>query len=238
MFKKAIFLFVLSVLIIPLVHAKEFKIEPNTIGVGLQKDNDIVDFESSDEDRCVLYHLGNPWATNVTAWIVTEGDLANYFTKNRPNELFVPSGTFRYNSSCCLLPIEACFKFPYVLEETAFAGKVRSAYGAADRPGMSSTGSATGSSVSYSLIINIRPAKEVVLDAGETKCFDFYKVGKKCFSAPRFVLADATEVVDVDGHKITLSYKNNSTIIYLLAGAIIAMAILVFYKYRKHGNYD
>ena len=80
------------------IYAQEFEVVPDTVGIGLQKNVDIVDFYSSDLERCVLYHLGNPWAANVTGWLRVSGNLSTYFTVNAPETVFVPSGTFRYDS--------------------------------------------------------------------------------------------------------------------------------------------
>lgn len=147
-----IFLFIFSLAL----AVGEFAVVPGTVGIGLQKNFDTVVFNSSNEKRCIMYHLGNPWAANVTGWIEIEGELSEYFIGNEPEELFVPSGTFRYNSSCCLLPMNVCFKFPYVPEDTYFTGKV-SANFRADGRRTSGTGSATGSSVAYTLKVHIKP---------------------------------------------------------------------------------
>ena len=211
------------------VFAAEFEIVPDTVGIGLQKNVDIADFESSDSERCVLYHLGNPWSTNVTGWLDMSGELSEYFVRNNPTEVFVPSGTFRYNSSCCLIPIRGCFIFPYTLEKTKFEGKVFSAFRKGSVDSVGGTGSATGSSVAYSLTININPPKTIVLNAGQKKCFEFYEVGEKCFSAPLIVLSDKLVELDVEGHMITFVYKNN---LFLILG-IFALLIIVGLKFNK-----
>lgn len=218
---------------IPISFAqREFEVVPDTVGIGLQKNFDIVDLHSSDEKRCVLYHLGNPWSTNVTGWIKVEGDLAPYFLGNEPETVFVSSGTFRYNSSCCLLPIYACFEFPYVLEDTYFSGKVSSDFTRSGAQAASGTGSATGSSVAYTLTAHIKPFTEATFSAGQKKCFDIYLVGERCFSAPWIVFSDTTEQVYVEGHAITFTYKNNrimlAVVVLLVAGGI--------YYFKKRSN--
>jgi len=209
---------------------KEFTVVPDTVGIGLQKNFDIVDYASSDQLRCVLYHLGNPWAANVTGWIEIEGNLSQYFIENQPESLLVPSGTFRYNNSCCLLPIYACFKFPYVLDDTRFVGKVFSKYAVGDRTRNGVTGSSTGSSVAYTLTAHIKPFTEAAFSAGQTRCFDIYGVGESCFSAPWIVLSDTTEEVDIDGHKVTFTYENNRL---MLAAVVLLVAAAIYYYKRK-----
>ena len=233
--KLALAIGLLFLILLPLVKAEEkvFKVVPNTVGIGLQKNYDTVDFKSSDGEDCVLYHLGNPWSTNVTGWLVVGGDLEKYFTRNDPKELFVPSGTFRYNSSCCLLPIYACFKFPYTLEKTSFNGTIHSAFRITEQPTLAGTGSATGSSVAYSLTINILPPDFIELSAGENKCIDFYGVGKKCFSAPWLILSDYEEKKDIGGYSINLKYKNN--LIIWISIIFIVCSLLVFcFFYLRH----
>jgi hypothetical protein len=235
---KKVSLLLIFLILLPFVKAeqKEFKIIPNTVGIGLQKNYDIVDFKSSDGEDCVLYHLGNPWSTNVTGWLVVEGDLAKYFTRNDPEKVFVPSGTFRYNVSCCLLPIYACFKFPYTLTKQSFNGTVRSAFTVTNQPTLVGTGSATGSSVAYSLTINILPPDFIELKAGENKCIDFYEVGKKCFSAPWFVFSDYEETKNIEGFSLKFKYKNNLIfILCVVVGFIVLLsAFYWFWESRKH----
>jgi|GEM_PF-5225445 len=215
------------------VFAQEkFEVVPDTVGIGLQKNFDVVDFYSSDEKRCVRYDLGNPWSTNVTGWIEVGGDLEKYFVGNEPEEVFVPSGTFRYNASCCLLPIYACFKFPYVLNDTYFTGRVSSAFRVGESRRVGGTGSATGSSVAYTLTVHIMPLTELVFRAGETKCLDIYGVGKRCFSAPWVVLSDTTEKVNIEGHEVMFIYKNNLAVI-LLVVALVAAFYFWFRSKRK-----
>jgi hypothetical protein len=139
----------LLILFFSSAFAEEFTVVPDTVGIGLQKNYDIVDFESSGLERCVLYHLGNPWSTNLTGWLEVSGGLDQFFTRNNPESVFVPSGVFRYNSSCCLLPIEICFEFPYVLTRTSFTGRIYSAFTKGEQAVLSGTGSSTGSSVAY-----------------------------------------------------------------------------------------
>jgi hypothetical protein len=224
-------------LLIPVVNAaveKEFKVIPG-VGIGLQKNYDIADFVSSDKEDCVLYHVGNPSSTDVVAWLSIEGDLSNYFTRNEPKEVFVPSGTFRYNATCCLIPIYACFKFPYVLEKTSFEGIVHGVY----RGNVTTSGGAssiTGSSVAYGLTINILPPDFIELKAGESKCIEFYKVGRKCFSAPWFVFSDYEEIKSIDGYSLKFKYKNNLIfIICVLVGFIVLLLVSYWLlKWHKH----
>lgn len=221
-----------SLFIIPIVFAqeKEFEVVPDTVGIGLQKNFDIVDLHSSDEKRCVMYHLGNPWSTNVTGWIDVEGDLAEYFIGNEPEQVFVPSGTFRYNSSCCLLPIYACFKFPYVLEDTNFVGKVSSDFTRSGAQSSGGTGSATGSSVAYTLTAHIKPFTKATFSAGQKRCFDIYQVGERCFSAPWIVFSDTTEEVEIEDHTITFTYENNRIMLIVIA---LLVAGGVYYVKKK-----
>jgi len=232
--KKLVLVIGLLFLILPLAKAEEkkFEVVPNTIGIGLQMDYETVDFETSDNELCVLYHLGNPWSTNVTGWLVVEGDLAKYFMRNEPEKVFVPSGTFRYNSTCCLLPIYACFKFPYVLNKTTIEGKVRSAY-VAGRPEFTGSGSATGSSVAYSLKINLLPPKEIILNAGETKCIEFLELGKKCFSAPWIVFSDYEEVKSVEGYPLKFKYKNNLIIWVSIIFIVCSLSAFLFFYFKQ-----
>jgi len=211
--------------------ALAFKVVPNTVGIGLQKNFDIVDFESGDELRCVLYHLGNPWSTNVTGWLRVDGELEKYFVTNKPERVFVPSGTFRYNSTCCLIPIEACFKFPWVLKERNFTGRIYAVYTTGKV--FQGTGSATGSSVAYSLTVRLHPKKYIELNAGEKKCIEFYEIGKKCFEAPYFILSDYEEKIQIEGYEINLRYRNNLIIICLIAFISVLSLSLFFYWLRK-----
>jgi hypothetical protein len=227
-------LFFIFLLLIPVVNAaveKEFKVIPG-IGIGLQKNYDIADFVSSDKEDCVLYHVGNPSSTDVVAWLNVEGDLSNYFTRNDPEEVFVPSGTFRYNATCCLIPIYACFKFPYVLEKASFEGIVRGVYkGNVTTSGGAS--SVTGSSVAYSLTINILPPDFIELKAGESKCIEFYKIGKKCFSAPWIILSDYEEIKNIDGYSLKFKYKNN-LIIWVSIIFIVCLLLVFCFFYLRH----
>ena len=208
----------------------DFEVVPDTVGIGLQKNFDVVDFISSDDENCVLYHLGNPWAADVTGWLVIEGELEEFFTGNEPEEVFVPSGTFRYNSSCCLIPIYACFDFPYVLDTETFSGKVFSGFNTGSERRTGVTGSQTGSSVAYTLTVNVHPADMIVLNAGEKKCIDFYGFGEHCFSAPLVVLSDTAAEEIVGGHTVELLYKNN---LKVLIGALALVAAFFIYRYRK-----
>lgn len=212
-----------------LAFAAEFEVVPDTVGIGLQKNIDVADFESSDIERCVLYHLGNPWAADVTGWLEVEGNLSEFFTRNKPEDVFVPSGVFRYNSSCCLLPIELCFKFPYVLKTESFKARVVSAYNTGRDRISGGTGSQVGSSVAYTLTVNLNPAKEISLSAGQTKCVNFYEIGEECFSAPWIVLSDTIVEAVVGGHTVTLAYKNNVLFIVL---TLMVIAGLLAYYYR------
>jgi len=210
-----------------LVLAAEFEVVPDTVGIGLQKNVDTIEFESSDNERCVLYHLGNPWAADVTGWLEIEGNLSDFFTRNKPEEVFVPSGTFRYNSSCCLFPIELCFKFPYVLKTEKFKARVVSAYNTGDERTIGGTGSSVGSSVAYTLIVSVNPAKEITLNAGQTKCIEFYDVGEECFSAPWIVLSDITTEAIVGGYTVTLAY--NSNLIFIVSTLVVIAGLLIYY---------
>ena len=220
---------VVALLVPFLVSAAEFEVVPDTVGIGLQKNFDTVEFESSDAERCVLYHLGNPWAADVTGWLEIEGNLSDFFTRNKPEDVFVPSGTFRYNSSCCLLPIELCFKFPYVLKTEKFEARVVSAYNTGEERTVGGTGSSVGSSVAYTLTVSIHPVKEILLGAGRTKCIDFYGIGEECFSAPWIVLYDTTVESVVGGHMVTLTYKSNLPFIVI---TLVAVLGLLSYYYR------
>ena len=215
---------------------KEFEIVPDTVGIGLQKNVDVADYHSSDEKRCVMYHLGNPWSTNVTGWIKIEGDLSEYFIGNEPETVFVPSGTFRYNSSCCLLPIHACFKFPYVLDDTNFVGRVSSDFSRSGAQATGGTGSATGSSVAYTLTAHIKPFTQAIFSAGQKRCFDIYEVGEQCFSAPWIVFSDTTEEVEIEGNTITFTYKNNRSL--LITIALLLAAALYYYKKKVNKKYE
>jgi len=232
---KRLALILLFLFLIPSAFAveKNFTVIPNSVGIGLQKNFDIVDFPSSDDEVCVLYHIGNPSSTNATAWLVVEGELEKYFVENKPKEVFVPSGTFRYNASCCLIPIYACFKFPWVLNKTSFEGTVRGAYRTVYSGELAGTGSATGSSVAFKLTINIWPPKFIELRAGETKCINFYKVGEKCFSAPWIILKDYEEEKNVDGATLKIVYRNNLIVIIGLVGLVIVVILSVYYFLKK-----
>jgi hypothetical protein len=216
-------------LLLAAAAAQQFEVVPDTVGIGLQKNFDIVDVDSG-EDPCVLYHLGNPWAANVTGWIEVSGNISQFFTGNEPEEVFVPSGTFRYNSSCCLLPIRACFDMPNTLEDRRFTGKVFSAFRTGSSRGPSGTGSATGSSVAYTLTLHVRPLRAVELSAGQTKCFEFYGGQEACLSAPWVVWSDTSEDVEIDGHTVTVHYANNKTVLTVLAVLLVAAAA---YNYRR-----
>jgi len=226
-----IFLFLVS----STFFVRAYVVVPNTIGIGLQKDFDDYTFLSDDSEKCVMYHLQNAWSTNVTGWLVVGGDLENYFVGNNPKDVFVPSGTFRYNSSCCLLPIFACFKFPYVLNTTSFSGTVSSAYIATGKPspGISGTGSIVGSSVTYSLTLYIKQVEEINLNAGENKCIEFYQIGEKCFSAPWIIFSDYSENKTIDGHILKFNYKNNLILIICLIGIFSALFFFVVYYLRR-----
>jgi hypothetical protein len=231
---KPILAFFLLLLSTSIVLADDvFEVVPNTVGIGLQKNFDAVDFSSSSMERCVLYHLGNPWSTNVTGWLVVSDELADYFTRNSPESVFVPSGTFRYNSSCCLLPIWACFQFPYTLEKTSFVGRVSSAFTTGGGEGAGGTGSATGSSVSYSLTINVLPLTELDLTPGETRCIDIFQIGQRCFSSPIFVPFDFSEGTMIDGHTITLNHSNNMSVVVLV---VVVLLLLIVGIYIYHFN--
>lgn len=226
---------------------KNYVIPPNTIGIGLQQDTTHETFESSDTEYCIPFHLGNPWATNLTAWIVTDGDLGNYFTRNQPEKLFVYSGIFRYNSSCCLLEMDTCFRFPYVLETTIINGRVASAYTKSGTT-IQGTGSAAGSSVAYLLTITINPPTIIELGAGEKRCIDFFvnntdnryskynpilneTINKTfinyCFKSPYIIFKDIEKKEDIGGHKINVKYKNNLLLIILILGVILIPIIIV-----------
>lgn len=152
---------------------KVFEVIPNSVGLGLQKNYDI-DSGYGGEERCIPYNLGNPASENATGWLVVTEELGRFHTHNEPETLFVPSGTFRYNSSCCLLEIDACFKLPYVFEQTRIHGKVTSAFTATKKPETQITGSATGSTVAYGLDIDVKPTTELWIKANEKKCFNYY----------------------------------------------------------------
>jgi hypothetical protein len=223
-------------ILLPAVFAveKEFKVIPG-VGIGLQKNFDEVDFKSGDEEKCVLYHVGNPSSTDAVVHLVAEGNLSTYFTRNDPEEVFVPSGTFRYNSTCCLIPIYICFKFPYTLEKTSFDGIIRGVY-TANLTSTGAMGSVTGSSVAYKLTINILPPDYIELKAGEKKCINFYKIGEKCFSAPYFVFQDYEEIKEINGYKLKFKYRNNLLICVLIIsfGILSVLSVLYFlFKRRK-----
>lgn len=211
----------LLILFFSATFAQEFEVVPDTVGIGLQKNYDIVDFESSGLERCVLYNLGNPWSTNLTGWLEVSGDLEQFFVRNNPETVFVPSGIFRYNNSCCLLPIEICFEFPYVLDRTAFTGRIYSAFTKSGQTGPSGTGSSTGSSVAYSLTVNIDPPGLIEVNGGTRKCIDFYNHGVECFSAPLIVLSDRTVEQIVGDTTLTILYKNNLLAVVLIAAAVV-----------------
>lgn len=229
--KKGLILLIL-LFSLPIARA-QFKVIPNTVGIGLQKNTEYEVYPSSDTIRCILYHLGNPWSKNVTGWLVVDGELKKFFLYNEPKEVFVPSGTFRYNSSCCLIPIKACFKFPYVLEDREFKGRVSSAFRVEDQKRPSGTGSAVGFSVAFGLTVKIKALKELVLKPGETKCIEIYEVGERCFKAPFFLFNDKVEYVEIDGHKIKLIYQNNRLILCVLICFVVGLLLSSFFLYRR-----
>jgi len=221
-------------ILLPAVFAveKEFKVIPG-VGIGLQKNFDEVDFKSGDEEKCVLYHVGNPSSTDAVVHLVAEGNLSTYFTRNDPEEVFVPSGTFRYNSTCCLIPIYICFKFPYTLEKTSFDGIIRGVY-TANLTSTGAMGSVTGSSVAYKLTINILPPDYIELKAGEKKCINFYKIGEKCFSAPYFVFRDYEEIKEIDGYKLKFKYRNNLIIcLIIVLGTLSVLSVLLYFLFKR-----
>lgn len=210
---------------IVIADQKEYKITPNTIGIGLQQSYASSTYESSDTEHCIPYHLGNPWATNLTAWIVVSGDLENYYTRNDPEKIFVPSGTFRYNSSCCLLKMDVCFKFPYAFENTKISGKVSSKYVQSEEHVVTAVGSAVGSSVAYTLDIIITPASFIEIGAGKTKCVEFFDYGEACFKAPLIVFSDTLKNQTLEnGQTVTLKYKNNRMLIII---AIVSFVVIL-----------
>ena len=115
------------------------------------------------------------------------------------------------------------------LEKISFEGKVFSAFRKGTVSSVGGTGSATGSSVAYSLTVNINPPKEIVLNAGQKKCFEFYEVGEKCFSAPLIILSDKIIELDVEGHMLTFVYKNN---LFLILG-LLSLLIIISFNYGK-----
>lgn len=235
-------LFLICILLFSSVVNAQYIVVPNTVGIGLQKDYDDYTFKSSEGEVCLNYHLGNPWSTNVTGWIVVDGELSNYFSRNKPENVFVPSGTFRYNSSCCLLPIEACFKFPYMLNRTTFVGKISSAFTRTDKPILAGTGSATGSSVAYKLTLFIDPPEFIELNAMERKCLKFYiginETEEHCFSAPLFVLSDTESSATIRGSTIKLIYKNNLIVCVSIVLVLLFASYFVYYLLRKRRQHS
>ena len=224
--KNTLRLMVVLSLFTTLVNAQEFEVVPDTVGIGLQKNFDIADHVSSDSPLCVTYHLGNPWAANVSGWLRVEGNLSEFFIGNEPETVFVPSGTFRYSSSCCLLPIDACFEFPYVLETQKISGRVFSDFKTGEVSSSSGTGSKTGSSVAYTLSVNLKPAPYLELKAGQKKCFDFYEIGEQCFRAPFLVFSDRTVEKTIEGYTATFLYKNN--LIVLVIALVLLCGVLIY----------
>lgn len=155
-----------------LAQQKEYVVEPNTIGLGLQKNVD-VDMAISGETKCIPYDIGNPSSTNSTGWIKVSGNLSQFHAYNNPETLFVPSGTWRYNNTCCLLRMDTCFQIPYVFNETPIDGKVTVAFTVTAQP-TTVTGSAVTSTSAYNLILNIKPIFEVMMKPSEKKCFNYY----------------------------------------------------------------
>jgi len=253
--KSTIFLTVAIILLVSISVAspKEFEIIQNSVGIGLQKSSDIESALSGDE-KCISYHIGNPASENVTAWIVVDGDLSRFHTRNEPEQIFVPSGTFRYNSSCCLLRTDACFTLPYVFKDTRIEGRVSSAFTRTSKP-TTQVISATGSSVAYTLSIDVKPVTELYMNANEEKCFEFYldenvssygvnnangmylpekstfedKMLTYCFKAPFFIIFDKTyqvglEVNDINQGNVNIIVKRNNI---LIIGAVVICLLAI-----------
>lgn len=173
--KKLFLVILISLFLIPILVSadqKVFEVVPGTIGIGLQQNHDEMTFDDSNDEACVDFALGNPWSENVTGWIVVEGNLQKFFLRNNPETLFVPSGTFRYNSSCCLLPMDVCFKFPHFYNGFTATSKVYSAYSRGEVQ-VTQTGSAVGTSVAYSLTINVKEPNPQ-LGLFQMSCMNFY----------------------------------------------------------------
>ncbi|MBR9681785.1 MAG: hypothetical protein GOV00_03225 [Candidatus Altiarchaeota archaeon] len=162
----------------------------------------------------------------MTGWLKVSGNLSTYFTRNSPESVFVPSGTFRHDSSCCLLPINTCFQFPYVLEQQSIEGRVFSDFSTSKVSASGGTGSRTGSSVAYTLTVNLKPAPELVIKAGQKKCFTFFEIGARCFSAPLIVLSDKLVEKSIESYTVTLHYQNNLLLIVLIV--LLIGAVLIY----------
>jgi len=201
------------------------------VGIGLQKNVDVA-LTDSGKLECISYHLGNPWSENVTAWIVVKDELSKFWSHNVPEEVEVPSGTFRYNSTCCLIPIKVCFQLPYVLELTPIKGRVFSAF-RWERPEVP-LGSVTGTSVAYSLEIRIRPITSLNLNPRQEKCLDFYldgKIEERCFKAPWLVFSDYSELVELNGKNLRLNYKNNR--MWIIGISLFFFFCLLIFLFRR-----
>lgn len=152
------------------------------IGVGLLgKDSSVL--AVPEEEVCVSYGIGNPGSENITAKIDSGGNISYFYSRNIPDGLFVPSGTFYYNNSCCLLPASICFKGPYVFKYTKIKGNVYATFARAGtqidttKTTPAQTGVAVGSSISHKLELAVSPVSREILAPGTTACFKYYYEG-------------------------------------------------------------
>ncbi len=163
------------------VTAKTFTVS-NGLGVGLLAT--VSSFIGvPGEEQCVTFAVGNPGNEDINAVITADGPISLFYTRNEPDNNFVPSGTFYYNNSCCLLPANICFLPPYVFGPLRVAGSVFANFGRANTQLSSSSGAAkgtsvtVGSSVSHRLELVVSPVDKFILSPGSSACYKYYLNG-------------------------------------------------------------
>ncbi|VVB69944.1 Uncharacterised protein [uncultured archaeon] len=162
-------------------HAVDYKVIPNSIGVGLESSADSIDAVSGDQ-VCVGYKLGNPASENVTAKLSAGSPLQYFITGTDPSSVYLPSGTFRYNSTCCLIPMQICFQLPYVFDKASLDSNVFATFvlGKADIPAIATVSTSNGasihvgSSVAHHLGFKVTPTDTLILSPLSSQCYKFY----------------------------------------------------------------